>query len=458
MTICERRSTMPAAADQLFAWRVRPGTCERLLPPWLEIRLAERPTAVADGSRVVADIGRRPLRHHWVTRYRDGIPGRQLIEEQVKGPLTRWEHIQRFVPDGDGSSWLEDRVEYALPLGAVGRLAGGALVAPRLRRWLAFQHRRTRDDLSRHQAVAERPRLRVAISGSSGLVGSQLAAFLTGGGHEVLRLVRRAPAGADEVAWDPARGTLDVRDLQGIDAFVHLAGANIAAGRWTPARKRMILESRTRATDLVARTLARLDTPPVLLVASAIGLYGDRGDEALSEQSVAGAGFLSDVCRQWEAAAEPAVAAGLRVAWVRTGIVLTSRGGVLARMLPLFRLGAGAQLDGGRQWMSWISLDDVLGIYHHLLFADDLSGPVNATAPHAVTNREFTHVLAGVLRRPAMARLPAVAVRALYGEMGQELLLAGQRVLPARLTEGAYDFLHPDLETALRFELGRPQG
>ena len=454
MTICERRSKMPVTAEQLYAWRLRPETCERLLPPWLHIRLAERPTAVEDGSRVVADVGRGPLRRSWVTRYKDSIPGRRLVEEQVKGPFARWHHTQLFVPDDDGS-WLEDRVEYALPLGAVGRLAGGGLAAARLRRLFAFQHRRTGDDLNRHQAVAGRPRLRVAISGSSGLIGNQLAALLAGGGHEVLRLVRRAPAATDEVAWDPARGALDVRDLQGIDAFVHLAGANIAAGRWTPARKRMILESRTRGTDMVARSLARLDKPPVLIVASAIGLYGDRGDEALSEQSDAGAGFLSDVCRQWEAAAEPAVAAGLRVAWVRSGIVLTSRGGVLARMLPPFRLGAGAQLDGGRQWMSWISLDDLLGVYHHLLFADDLSGPVNATAPHAVTNREFTHVLAGVLRRPAMARLPAMAVRRLYGEMGQELLLAGQRVLPARLTERGYDFLHPDLESALRFELGR---
>jgi len=308
--------------------------------------------------------------------------------------------------------------------------------------------------------LADRGPQRVVITGASGLVGSSLAGFLATRGHRVDGLVRRPPeAGSTDIRWDPATGTIDAAALEGADAVVHLAGESIAAGRWTPAHKRVVLRSRTDGTRLLAETLARLRRPPrVLISASAVGYYGDRGAEPLSEDSAAGRGFLADVCQAWEAAADPARRAGIRVVHPRIGMVLAAAGGALARMLTPFKLGLGGVVGNGRQYMSWIALDDLVGALHHLIFTDSISGPVNAVAPGPVTNREFTKTLSRVLRRPTLVPLPAPMVRLLFGEMGQALLLDGARVLPARLQASGFRFLYPDLESALRSELGDARG
>lgn len=300
-------------------------------------------------------------------------------------------------------------------------------------------------------------RLRVAISGASGLIGGRLAATLASRGCRVDRLVRRAPApGGTDVRWDPAAGTIDAAALEGVDAVVHLAGESVAVGRWTPARKEAIRRSRVDGTRLLAETLARLHRPPrVLISASGVGYYGDRGDEAITEDSAAGTGFLADVCRAWEAATEPARRAGIRVVNLRIGMVLAAEGGALARMLVPFRLGLGGVIGSGRQHVSWIALEDLMGAIQHLMVAESVSGPVNVVAPDPVMNRELTKTLGRVLRRPTLAPLPAPIVRLLFGEMGQSLLLEGARVLPARLQASGFHFVHPGLEGALRSELGR---
>jgi uncharacterized protein len=297
----------------------------------------------------------------------------------------------------------------------------------------------------------------VAITGSTGMIGSALVASLVANGHEVLRFTRSPSPGPGAARWDPAGGTIDPATLSKADAVVHLAGRNIAALRWTPKVKREILASRTRGTRLLAETMAGLpDGPRVLVTASGINFYGDRGDELLTETSPGGQGFLAGVCRQWEGSADPARAAGIRTVHVRTGLVLTPHGGLLPRLLPLFRVGLGGRFGSGRQWWSWVTLDDVIGIYRHAVTSDAASGPLNATAPNPVTNAEFTATLAKVVGRPALLPVPSFGPRLLFGQLADELLFASARVHPAAAESSGYSFQHSTLEPALRHLLTHP--
>ncbi len=291
----------------------------------------------------------------------------------------------------------------------------------------------------------------ILVSGSHGLIGSALARALSAGGDRVVPLVRPASAPASHgLVWDPATGRVDPGGLEGLDAVVHLAGENIAGGRWTLTRRDRIRRSRVDSTALLAQTLARLARPPrVLICASAVGYYGDRGDEVLREDSGPGTGYLPDLCRDWEAAASPARAAGIRVVYVRSGTVLSTAGGMLPRVLPLFRLGLGGVLGSGAQYLSWIALADHIGALQHALGSDAIAGPVNLVAPQAVTNREFTRALGRALRRPTLLPVPAAALRLAFGRLADEALLASARVQPARLLGSGYRFRFPDLEGAL---------
>ena len=297
--------------------------------------------------------------------------------------------------------------------------------------------------------------MKIAVSGSRGFIGSALVAFLMTQKHDIVRLVRsRSGANSQDVSWDPKTGAVDKPALEGFDAVIHLAGEPIAKGRWTAAKKAKIRDSRIQGTKLLAQTISQLNNPPrVVISASAIGIYGNRGDEILTEESAAGTGFLAEVGRQWEAAADPMKQRGIRVVCARTGIVMDSSGGALALMTPIFRMGTGGNLGNGKQFMSWISLEDEVGAFHHALTTNSLEGPVNFTAPHPVTNGEFTKTMGRVLHRPTIFPLPAFAARILFGEMADEALLASSRVEPRKLLESGYKFRHPDLEGALRFGL-----
>ena len=293
--------------------------------------------------------------------------------------------------------------------------------------------------------------MQVLMTGSGGLIGSALAPALAADGHRVRRLRRSPATEPDATSWNPADGTFAPGALDGIDAVVHLAGEGIASGRWTAARKARIRDSRVDDTRRLAEALAALDAPPrVLVAASAIGFYGERGDELLDEAAAPGTGFLPEVSRAWEASAAPARDAGIRVVHLRIGIVLSPAGGALGQMLLPFKLGVGGVLGSGNQYMSWIAIDDVVGIARHALADDALSGPVNAVAPQAVTNQEFTRTLGRVLRRPTILPAPAFALRIALGEMADALLLASTRVDPAALRAGAFEFEYPELEGALR--------
>ncbi len=294
--------------------------------------------------------------------------------------------------------------------------------------------------------------MRVAVTGASGLIGSALLPVLRGAGHDVVSLVRGEP-GAGEASWDPAAGTIDVAGLQGIDAIVHLAGENIGQ-RWTETSRKRILDSRVQGTRLVAETAAALDPQPALLVASAIGFYGQQGDQELTEDSPRGEGFLGDVVSAWERSAEPAREAGVRVVHFRQGLVLSKKGGALGRMLLPFRAGVGGRIGGGRQWWSWVAIDDVAAAYRFAL-EHPLDGIYNLAAPGVVRNADFVDKLGNVLSRPTIFPLPGVAVRLAFGEMGEEMLLGGQRVVSEKIRGQGFDFAYPELEGALGHVLGK---
>ena len=450
------RSELPGhAPEDVFAWHERPGALERLTPPWARVDVEHKDGGIRDGARVVLRVHQGPASFRWELRHRDFEPGRRFRDEQVSGPLKSWVHTHRFLPHDGGGTLLEDEIELEAPLGLP---VGPAFVKGELARLFRFRYRRLATDLERHRLHADRPRLTVAVTGASGLVGQALTHFLTTGGHTVLPLVRRkegVPAGA--IHWDPRTGDVDAEALAGADAVVHLAGASIAGGRWTEERKKLIRESRVLGTGLLARTLASLGPsgPRVLISASATGYYGNRGEERLDESAGPGAGFLAEVTKAWEAAAAPAQRAGIRVVRLRTGVVISPAGGALGQMLLPFKLGVGGRLGSGRQYFSWVDLDDLVAAILHALYEPSLEGPLNATAPNPVTNAAFTDALGRALARPTVLPVPALAVRAAFGQLGEEALLWGQRVLPVKLERSGFRFFYEGVEDSLRFQLGR---
>jgi uncharacterized protein (TIGR01777 family) len=452
------RSEMPASAAEVYAWHVRPGALERLLPPWMDARVIRREGGVEDGGTVLMELAFGPWRGTWLARHEDPVVGRQFVDEQVEGPFAKWRHTHRFMPIDAERSAIEDHVHFRSPAGGLGHRLGTPIVQAELAKLFPWRHARTRLDLRRHKAAGLAP-MRIVVSGASGLVGQALCAFLSTGGHRVDRLVRRPPApGTTDIQWDPTSGAIDLAALEGADAVIHLSGENLAQ-KWTPAAMNAIMGSRKVTTRLLAEAIARLEArPKVFISASGVGYYGDRGDDPVDEDDrAAGTGFLAEVCQAWELATTPAREAGVRTVNLRLGVVVTPRGGALAKMLPPFRLGLGGPIGSGAQWMSWIGLDDALGAFLHVLKSPSLEGPVNATSPQPVTNKEFTRMLGQAIRRPTPFPLPAGAVLALFGDMGKATLLEGQRVVPARLLESGFRFETPYLAEALRWELGQPE-
>ncbi|MEM1095411.1 MAG: TIGR01777 family oxidoreductase [Bacteroidota bacterium] len=450
-------SAMPAPAADLFAWHDRPGAFMRLAPPWAPVKL-EHFEGIRDGQRAIIRLGVPPFTLRWVAEHRQYVAGEQFQDIQLKGPFARWAHTHRMEPVDGATSRLVDHIEYAVPLGGLGEAVSGGLIRKQLHSQFAYRHRITRNDLALHQRYnPEGQRLRIAVTGASGLIGSALVGFLQTGGHEVLRLVRARPTGDGEVYWNIRDGEIDAAALEGLDAVIHLAGENVFSWRWTDAKKRRILRSRTQGTRLLANTLAQLDAPPATFIsASGIGYYGNTEGEALDETSIRNPkGFLADVVRQWEAAADPAREAGIRTVHPRIGIVLSPKGGALRQMLPPFKLGGGGTIGRADLDMSWIALDDVVGALYHALWTPALSGPVNLTAPHPATMRSFAQTLAAVLNRPAWTHVPGGVLELAMGEVASETLLKSIRAVPGRLLESGYSFLFPNLRDALAHQLGR---
>ncbi|TWH24595.1 TIGR01777 family oxidoreductase [Rhodococcus rhodochrous] len=445
----EFSSVVDAPRDEVFDWHSRPGAILRLIPPWQPMSVVAEADSLESGTAVLGLPG--GLR--WISRHRpdDYDPPARFVDELSHDGLWSrpatvigsWRHEHRFDVVDEFRTRVTDRVDTPVP----GRF---------LTQTFRYRHRQLADDLASHRwshVQGIRPAT-VAVTGSSGLVGTALTAFLSTGGYQVVRLVRREPRRPDERRWDPQDPAPDL--LEGVDAVVHLAGESIA-GRFTDSHKAAIRDSRIEPTRRLAELAARTPNGPATFVsASAIGLYGyDRGDTPLDENASRGTGFLADVVADWEAAAHPAEKKGLRVVHVRTGIVQTPRGGTLQLMRPLFASGLGGRLGDGRQWFSWIDIDDLLEVYHRALTDPGLAGPVNAVAPQPVRNEEYTRVLASVLHRPALLPVPGFGPRLLLGDEGaREVAQADQFVVPKALIDVGHRFRRPDLEASLRHQLG----
>ncbi len=443
----EKRTVMPLAAEDLFDWHARPGALQRLIPPIDDVRILEHKGTIRPGDFVRLEIKRGLLRFEVLAEHGEWEPGRTFTDRMRKGPFAEWEHTHEFSPLSATTCEMIDRIRYR-PGRLLSWKPGG--VEADLQKTFNWRHERVRRDTVRQRGDTPKT---IVVAGGSGLVGGALIPFLTTAGHTVRQLVRREPRDATELAWKPSAGELEVETLRGVDAVVHLGGAGIADKAWTDERKRLIRDSRVESTRLIAETIARMPAPrPALICASAIGYYGSRGDEALDESASAGEGFLPDVCVQWEGATRPADEAGARVVNVRIGIVLSPQGGALAALLPVFRSFVGGVAGSGEQVMSWIGIDDLIGVIHHAINHHDLHGPINATAPHPATNREFTETLGRVLRRPTFTPAPAIAIKTLMGDRAQ-LVLEGARVLPEKIQQSGFQFREPKLEGALKWEL-----
>lgn len=450
----EYASTVDHPIDVVWAWHTRPGAMRRLVPPWQPMTVVKETESLANGEAVLGLPGglrwvakHDPAGYDPPHQFRDvlsndgGLHGLMTLPPRVIG---WWRHTHRYTEDGAGRTRVHDIVDTTVP--------GAAL-----RSTFAYRHRQLAEDLAAHRdaeaALGDSGPLTVAVTGASGLVGTALAALLSTGGHRVIQLVRRDPAGPDERRWDPSRPAADL--LEGVDAVVHLAGESIA-GRFTEAHRRAIRDSRIEPTRRLAEVAAGTAGLRVFVSASAIGYYGyDRGEEILDETSSRGEGFLADVVADWEAATAPAADAGLRVVAVRTGIVQAAAGGTLRLLRPLFAAGLGGRLGSGRQWLAWVGIDDLLDIYYRALYDTRLDGPVNAVGPAPVRNSEYTAALAATMHRPALLPVPSFGPRLLLGKQGAtELAEANQRVVPARLAALGHRFRHPDVADALAHQLG----
>lgn len=448
--------------ERLWAWHLAPGAFERLVPPWHRVTLDSFPTPFAPGASATLTQALGPLPLRWRSRLVEVTPPHGFVDVAEGGPFASWRHAHRFDTRPDGVT-LIDEIAWEPPLGALGRAVAGRWITRELHAFLAHRHRRTAEDLARHAALGAARPLRVGITGVTGLVGADLATFLTSGGHEVVPLVRSGGRHglrgvSRTIPWDPARGP-DPADLVGLDAVVHLAGEPISGGRWTAERKRRIVDSRVVATRSLAEAIARCPSPPPVLVsASAVGWWGDR-DVPVDEDDAPGTGFLADTAVAWEAAADPARAAGVRVVHPRVGIVQSGRGGQLATTLPLFRLGLGGPIGHGRQALPWVALDDLVAMISQAIVDPRFEGPFAAVAPEPVSQAGWAAALGRALGRPACLPAPAAALRLALGrEMADALALGGAPVRPSRLRAWGFRWSRGELDDALVFEVGGLRG
>ncbi|MBL6732925.1 MAG: TIGR01777 family protein [Candidatus Poseidonia sp.] len=461
MPVYQHTARFDVPVDRLWSWYDSSGAFRRIMPEWEGIEPVEAGKLV-DGEQTRFKIRLGPLRPMWVARHHGVQSGEVFNDVMEKGPFGAWDHEHRFVPVTTTTCELVDTVNWRLPFHPLTFWTAPITVKGRLNQMFAYRTARVESDLNRIMKTAHLPRQRILISGSTGLIGMQLCAYLAAAGHHITRLVRPTTVlpsdaqGDDTVVWNDRTGEIISGDLNGFDTVIHLAGAGIGDRRWNAKRKDEIVSSRTVPTANLVAKLVSLDRPPkAFLCGSAIGFYGNRGDERLDEASAPGTNFLAETCVAWEAAAQPALDAGIRTVFMRTGIVTTPMGGALQKLLLPSKFGAGGPAGGGKQFYSWISLADQVYAIDHLMMTETCEGVYNLTAPEPVTQKVYAKTLGRVLRRPAFAPAPGFALRLLLGEMAQALVLDGQRVLPRRLLESGYEFEHADLETCLRQCLGR---
>jgi len=449
-----KQSLIKAPAEDVFQWHARPGALERLSPPWDPIEVVEQHGGINKDATVLLKMKAGPFYYRWAAEHTQYQENHLFKDRQKRGPFAFWSHTHTFQPDRIGGCLMQDQIQYALPFDPFSR-PFVPVIQKRLKRIFNYRHTTLTHDLALHNERRLKQSLNIVISGATGLIGRAIIPFLTTGGHRVTRLVRNTKPSPNQLFWDPLAGKLERSVLKNTDVIINLSGENIGRGRWTKAKKRKIIQSRIKTTALLSEMIANLEPPPkVLLNASAIGYYGNQGDLRLTEENDCGTGFISEICRNWEKAASLAQKRGIRVVFLRIGVVLSPCGGALKKMLLPFKMGLGGKFGSGRQYISFIGIDDVIGAIYHIINNDSLDGPVNIVAPKPVTNLEFTKTLGKVVKRPTLFTAPEIAIKSVFGEMGQEILLSGIRVEPQKLVASGYNFRNPDLEGVLRHSLG----
>ena len=463
MPVFAHTAHFKANKKEIWNWYNSDGAFRRIMPEWEGIQPMAAGRLV-DGDETIFKVKMGPFRQKWVARHHSVIDGESFADRMIKGPFGAWNHNHKFEAGKNGTTAVVDNVEYKLPLHFFTGWSAGFTVLPRMKQMFEFRSVRVANDLKQIQATADLPRQRILVSGSTGMIGLQLCAFLEAAGHDVHRLLRpgtKLPTDVDStkiVRWNDLTGEILEGDMNGFDSIIHLAGAGIGDKRWSKKRLKLIRDSRIIPTQNLAKIIANLESPPKkLLCSSAIGFYGNRGTEVLDEESESGDDLLSDLCKDWENASNEAKDSGINVIHLRTGIVMSPLGGALAKLLLPAKFGAGGPVGGGKQMQSWISLDDEIYAIHHLMMKEDSEGVYNLTAPNPVSQKQFAKTLGRVLRRPAFAPLPGFVIKLLFGQMGKKLVLEGQDVRPTRLLESGYEFTHSELETCLRSCLGKIQ-
>ena len=461
MPIYEHTATFPFSRETVWNWHARPGAVRRIMPEWEGIRPLEV-GGIKDGAVTTFRMSIGIVPQKWKAKHHSYIEGEQFCDNMIKGPFARWNHTHKFLENGTDEMKIQDTIDWKLPFHFFTRIGAPIMVMPRVHQMFKHRSRRILADLKRQEMFKDAPRKRILISGSTGLIGTQLGAFLETDGHDVHRLLRPSTKlHADQdpakvVKWNDHTGEILEGSLENFDVVIHLAGAGIGDKRWSKKRKKLITESREIPGRNLSNALAELSSPPSLFMcASAIGFYDNRGDEDLDETSSIGNGFLAKICKKWEDAMKPASDAGIRTIIMRNGIVTTASGGMLQQILLPAKLGGMGPIGGGRQWQSWISFDDCIYAMHYLMNHEDASGVFNMTSPNPVTQKQYAKTLGKVLRRPAFAPVPGFVMKILFGELGKSLILDGQKVHPKRLLELGFEFEHETLESALRDTLGR---
>lgn len=456
-TIFERKSKIDAPVEEVFKWHARPGAIERYSPPWDPISVVEKTGGIESGAEVKLKMKAGPVSYLWHARHTDYIENRLFRDEQVRGPFSKWIHTHEFEPIDENSCFIRDSIEYKLPPHPMRNRISNQMVRNKLSAIFSYRHRVLAQDLAQQMSAKDRSAKTIAVTGSSGVLASALIPFLTTAGHRVIKLVRRKEGlKTDEIFWDPAEGKIDAERLEEADVIIHLAGEHIGKGRWTKEKKKRILSSRVLSTRLLVDTITQYEKyPETFISASAIGYYGDRGDTELFETDKPGDDFISMVCRNWEEEAAPARKAGIRTVNLRIGVVLDPLGGALAQLLPSFKLGIGTRIASGRQYVSWIGLNDVVGAIYHIMHHTNIKGAVNMVSPNPCTNEELSRTLANVLSSKRIATVSAPLIKTVFGEMGKEILLSSARVMPGILKQTGYTYRYAQLNDLLKHVLGK---
>ncbi|MDA0346550.1 MAG: TIGR01777 family oxidoreductase [Verrucomicrobia bacterium] len=450
-------SNISAPAADVFAYHERLGALQRLIPPWESVRVVSSKGSIQNDDSITIKMNLGPFKTLWKAKHQDYQKNRQFVDVQVKGPFKYWKHTHSFRSLDPHRTNLKDTIQLELPFGLIGRRFVYPKVLKQLNKLFTYRHAITQNDLKDWMQLKSFPVSKVAITGGNGLIGSELAVFLKAQGHEVVILSRSGKSkvyGVPGVRWDPGKQFIDAKSLSDVDCWIHLAGENVSKKRWTKKRIKKLKDSRVNSTKfLVDFILKQKNAPKVFITASGAGYYPS-SSEVMTEDSAKGSGILAGICSEWEDASAPLMGTAIRRVVLRTGIVLSEKGGALEKLLPIFNFGLGGPVGTGKQFWSWIAMEDLIRIYNLAAKDPRIEGIYNAVAPIASTNKKFTDVLGSALRRPTLIRTPSWVLKIALGRMADDALLASQNIAPNRLNESDFNFNFPDLELAVSHCLG----